>query len=153
MIGRRLSLLQQLSNTIKESLSNDDKLIILEELATLIAIGIWTDKKVREEELIEGETIIEKILENHSDIEFTEDKVTSQLKKFQEDNKYFCQKKSELIVNIIINAKYDYAEYIIDIFKADGEIAPEEKEFVDELSTYLNIKDSLLFKAKIGAFC
>ena len=153
MIGRRLNLLQQLSNTIRESLGSDEKLILLEELATLVAIGIWTDKKIREEELIEGETIIQKILDNQSDIDFTEDKVTIELQKFKKDSKYFCHKKSELVVDIIINAKYDYAEYIIDIFKSDGEIAPEEKEFVDELSTYLNIKDSILSKARMGVFC
>lgn len=148
MIGRNINVLQKVSNSIQVSMKRSNSAIVLDDLATLVAVGIWADKKVKEEELTEGESIIEKILDNRNDIAFTEDLITQHLERFHEDSTFFKLKKSELIENIITNANYEFAEYIIAIFKADGVVTIEEKEIVEELSKYLDVKDSLLSLVK-----
>lgn len=148
MIGRNITIIESLSLSIKSSMKKNDRVVVLEELATLIAVGIWTDKRIRVEEVIEGESIIKKILDSSGDIGFTEDLVTNFLKKFQRDPRSFERTKNELILAILANANYDFAEYIVDIFMSDQEIAPEEKEIVEQLSKYIDIKDALLTMVK-----
>lgn len=148
MIGRNINTLQKLSNSIQVSMKRSNSSIVLDDLATLIAVGVWADKKIKEEELVEGESIVESVLHNSNDIAFTEDLITQHLEKFHNDSAFFKQKKSELIESIVTNANYEFAEYIIAIFNADGIVTIEEKEIIEELSKYLEIKKSLLSMAK-----
>ncbi len=134
MIDENINTVQNLSNSIKISLNKRNKSTVLDELSTLVAVGVWADKKVKEEELIMGESIINTILSDSDDIKFTEKLVTKKLKAFRKNKKFFEHKKQELIEIIVNNENHAFSKYIFNIFKSDGEIVSEEQEIIDELA-------------------
>ena len=117
-----------------------------EILVKVLACSIWADGIVKDEELKKLDEIIENVDKKQK--ELLKDLVLQKLNIYAKENWVYFQDRDESIGFILKNKQWDYAEYMMEIFKADHMVSEEERELAKHLSNLLESKK--YFENKLG---
>lgn len=118
----------------------------VDNLVKVIAVGIWADKKTDDRELEKAQEIIEKTISNDSELVIK--LVSERLEAYSQKNWQYQQEMSEIMTFILTQNEWNYAEYMIEIFKADRFVSKEEGELAKHL--YNLIESKKYFESKLG---
>ncbi len=112
-------------------------------LSKVISVALYLDKKVTIKEIFKAKNIIQD--EMGEDWKITWDNILIYIEKYKETSTkwLFTKNKEEVIEKILVEKKYLYAQYLIDILQADG-IREEEKIYYNKLSELIKKHKELL---------
>ena len=115
-------------------------------LVKVLACSIWADGVVKEEELKKLDEIVENVEREYK--ELIKDLVLQKLNLYAKENWVYFQDRDKAIKFILTNKQWDYAEYMMEIFKADHMVSEEERELAKHLSNLLESKK--YFENRLG---
>lgn len=129
----------------------------LEYFYKILAISIYIDKEIDENELIIAKKDLKNFIFSHYKIlkeeqkkfiiDFLYKKILEELKKYKESNTYFEEQKNRIINYILSLKTTDYLlKYIKDIIIADKKIVKEEKNFLFYLEKHIENTQDLTRK-------
>lgn len=125
-------------------LSEEQKMLI-----KILAVGVWADKMVHKDEVKKVKDILATINDkNIKNIEIIEQHVSERIETYTVQNWLFQQEREEVIKKILRERNWDYAEYLLLIFKADNIITDEEDEIIKNLNHLIEAKK--FFKTKFN---
>ena len=112
-------------------------------LSKVIIVALYLDKKVTIKEIFKAKKIIQD--EMGEDWKITWDNILIYIEKYKETSTkwLFTKNKEEIIEKILVEKKYLYAQYLVDILQADG-IREEEKIYYNKLSELIKKHKELL---------
>jgi uncharacterized tellurite resistance protein B-like protein len=129
-------ILRKIKNT---SDSNDSQDVA--EIVQLVSVSLYFDKLVTKDELNKAQQIVSILFD--SDANYVFNQIKENLEKYKEEFWLFQKDKDEVLRKILVENKWIYAEYMIEIFKSDG-ISASENEYVHRLKKLVDERKSLL---------
>lgn len=138
----KVNLWEKFLLNIKSSLVNKNDMEEINEVVKLLAVSLYYDKKVTEMEEKEAQKIIHSIFDADSFfvLQLVNAKIDSYVKEF------WCFKKDSdyVLKKIIDEGNWTYAEYMVNIFEADG-VSSDENKVIGLLSQLVNTR-KILFR-------
>jgi hypothetical protein len=132
--------IEKILRKIKDSSDSNDSQDVA-EIVQLISVSVYFDKLVTKDELNKARQIVTILFD--TDASYVFNQIKENLEKYQEEF-WICQKdKDEVLRKILVENKWLYAEYMIEIFKSDG-ISVSENEYVHRLKKVVDERKSLL---------
>lgn len=111
------------------------------EIVQLIAVSLFFDSKVTTKELEKADEIVNKIY--GTDSKYVLKEVKEKLELYNDEYWAFNKDKEAILSKILVDGKWLYAEYMVEIFKSDG-IAQSENEYVSKLENIVRDRKHLL---------
>lgn len=146
-MNNKLSILEKIAFQFNK-LTKNDTIEELETLVRVIAIGIWADKNVHELELVKATEIIDASIKDKSDANLVKRLITERINTYKTQNWVFQKERDEVLTVIFENRQWDYAEYMVEMFKADNVVTEDEDTIMSALSKLIEAKK--FFEAKLG---
>lgn len=144
---KKLNLLEKFLLGVNKIIKSDET-GELENLVRTVAVGIWADSEIKDEEIKEADRIIESVVRHKKDAELVKKLVSDRLNTYAQKNWVYQQERNACLSFIIENKEWSYAEYMVKIFRADKIITSEEDEIAQHLQNLLEAKR--YFEAKLG---
>ena len=114
----------------------------LDDLARLLAVAIYTDYKVKKDEVDEARHLIDEDDSlDGSEKEYVKKKIEELLQLYPNQNWKFLHDRDEVFDTIIKTNNIKYAKYAIDIFEADHEISQEESVIIEKIKLIIEAWD------------
>lgn len=107
----------------------------IEHISLLLAVAIYVNKNVYEEELQCAREYLLSLMKDESDAENIIKYIKMKLGSYQESNENWMKDRQEAF-NLIVKHS-DYYGFMSDIFKADGNFDESEQQFEDTLKRLL----------------
>jgi len=107
----------------------------IEAVSLLLAVAIFMNKKVYEEELASASKYLLELLKDEGDVNNVMDYVKMKLGSYQEDNQAWLEDRQEAF-NLIVKNE-DLYGCMIDIFNSDNSFDESEKLFEEALKRLL----------------
>lgn len=114
----------------------------LESLAKLLAVAIYTDYKVKKDEIKEAQRLVDTddSIEDYEK-EYVKQRIDEFLQIYSNQNWKFLHDRDEVFGEIVSGNNIKYAKYAIDIFESDHEISQEESVIIDKLKIIVEAYD------------
>ena len=114
---------------------------ILKDEITLISVAIYTDEKIKKQEISKATQILKKETENRLSVEIYDilmAKIERRIEKYTKSYQFFLKEKFELFEHIIETKNVKKAKQVKAIFLSDGEISKDERIALMQLDKIIN---------------